>query len=171
MRDYYRVYANIDLDAIYENVVNAKKLTKPGTKLMAIIKADAYGHGAVEVARTLDDVADAYGVAILEEGIDLRQAGIRLDTHIIGQRQADKQGLDQSLYHNPQRLVMSIEISDHAKQHRCYDGLQCEAPQIIISFLNNDSISCKDSCQKISFKHYKDKYDTCLLYTSDAADE
>lgn len=59
---------------------------------------------------------------------DLRQAGIRLDTHIIGQRQADKQGLDQSLYHNPQRLVMSIEISDHAKQHRCYDGLQCEAP-------------------------------------------
>ena len=50
MRDYYRVYANIDLDAIYENVVNAKKLTKPGTKLMAIIKADAYGHGAVEVA-------------------------------------------------------------------------------------------------------------------------
>ena len=92
--------------------------------------------------------------------IDLRQAGIRLDTHIIGQRQADKQGLDQSLYHNPQRLVMSIEISDHAKQHRCYDGLQCEAPQIIISFLNNDSISCKDSCQKISFKHYKDKYDT-----------
>ena len=47
MRDYYRVYANIDLDAIHENVVNAKKLTKPGTKLMAIIKADAYGHGAV----------------------------------------------------------------------------------------------------------------------------
>ena len=65
MRDYYRVYANIDLDAIHENVVNAKKLTKPGTKLMAIIKADAYGHGAVEVAKTLDDVADAYGVASL----------------------------------------------------------------------------------------------------------
>ena len=84
MRDYYRVYANIDLDAIYENVVNAKKLTKPGTKLMAIIKADAYGHGAVEVARTLDDVADAYGVAILEEGIELRQAGIDKPVLILG---------------------------------------------------------------------------------------
>lgn len=84
MRDYYRVYANIDLDAIYENVVNAKKLTKPGTKLMAIIKADAYGHGAVEVARTLDDVADAYGVAILEEGIELRQARIDKPVLILG---------------------------------------------------------------------------------------
>ena len=84
MRYYYRVYANIDLDAIYENVVNAKKLTKPGTKLMAIIKADAYGHGAVEVARTLDDVADAYGVAILEEGIELRQAGIDKPVLILG---------------------------------------------------------------------------------------
>lgn len=84
MRDYYRVYANIDLDAIYENVVNAKKLTKSGTKLMAIIKADAYGHGAVEVARTLDDVADAYGVAILEEGIELRQAGIDKPVLILG---------------------------------------------------------------------------------------
>ncbi len=84
MRDYYRVYANIDLDAIHENVVNAKKLTKPGTKLMAIIKADAYGHGAVEVAKTLDDVADAYGVAILEEGIELRQAGIQKLVLILG---------------------------------------------------------------------------------------
>ena len=84
MREYYRVYANIDLDAIYENVVNAKKLTKPGTKLMAIIKADAYGHGAVEVARTLDDVADAYGVEILEEGIELRQAGIDKPVLILG---------------------------------------------------------------------------------------
>ena len=84
MRDYYRVYANIDLDAIHENVVNAKKLTKPGTKLMAIIKADAYGHGAVEVAKTLDDVADAYGVAILEEGIELRQAGIQKPVLILG---------------------------------------------------------------------------------------
>lgn len=65
-------------------VVNAKALTKPGTKLMAIIKADAYGHGAVMVAQTLEDVADAYGVAILEEGIELRQAGINKPILILG---------------------------------------------------------------------------------------
>lgn len=47
MKTYYRVQADIDLDAIYKNAENAKKLTKPGTKFMAIVKADAYGHGAI----------------------------------------------------------------------------------------------------------------------------
>ena len=42
MKTYYRVQADIDLDAIYKNAENAKKLTKPGTKFMAIVKADAY---------------------------------------------------------------------------------------------------------------------------------
>lgn len=84
IKEYYRVKADIDLDAIHENVVNAKALTKLGTKLMAIIKADAYGHGAVIVAQTLEDVADAYGVAILEEGIELRQAGINKPILILG---------------------------------------------------------------------------------------
>lgn len=84
MRNYYRVQANIDLDAIYENVVQAKKLLAPGTKMMAIIKADGYGHGAVEIAREIDELVDAYGVAILEEGIELRQAGFTKPILILG---------------------------------------------------------------------------------------
>lgn len=84
MREYYRVHANINLDAVYDNVVNMKKLLKPGTKLMAIIKADGYGHGAVPVAEVLEDVADAYGVAILEEGIELRRAGVTKPILILG---------------------------------------------------------------------------------------
>jgi len=84
MREYYRVQANINLDAIYQNVVNAKKLLKPETKFMAVIKADGYGHGAVEIAKTIDGQADAYGVAILEEGIELRKAGITKPVLILG---------------------------------------------------------------------------------------
>lgn len=84
MKTYYRVQADIDLDAIYKNAENTKKLTKPGTKFMAIVKADAYGHGAIPVAKVLDPIADAYGVAILEEGIELRQAGITKPILILG---------------------------------------------------------------------------------------
>lgn len=84
MKKYYRVQANINLDAVYQNVKQAKKLLKPGTKLMAVIKADGYGHGAVEVAKTIDELADAYGVAILEEGIELRRAGITKPILILG---------------------------------------------------------------------------------------
>lgn len=84
MKEYYRVQANINLDAIYDNVANARKLLSKDTKMMAIIKADAYGHGATQVASTIDDIVDAYGVAILEEGIELRKAGIRKPILILG---------------------------------------------------------------------------------------
>ena len=84
MKEYYRVYADIDLDAIYENVKNAKALLKKDTKMMAIFKADGYGHGAVEVARQIDELVDAYGVAILEEGIELRKAGFTKPILILG---------------------------------------------------------------------------------------
>lgn len=84
IKQYYRVQAEINLDAIYQNVVNAKKLLKPGTKIMAVVKADGYGHGAVETAGVLDNIVDAYGVAILEEGIELRQAGFKKPVLILG---------------------------------------------------------------------------------------
>lgn len=84
IKKYYRVQAEINLDAIYQNVVNAKKLLKPGTKIMAVVKADGYGHGAVETAGVLDNIVDAYGVAILEEGIELRQAGFTKPVLILG---------------------------------------------------------------------------------------
>lgn len=84
MKEYYRVQAEINLDAIYNNVAAAKALTKQGTKMMAVIKADGYGHGAVQLAEVLDPLADAYGVAILEEGIELRKAGVTKPILILG---------------------------------------------------------------------------------------
>ncbi len=71
-----RVCAVVNLDAIRQNVINGKKLVKPGTKFMAVVKADAYGHGAVQVAHALYDLVDAYAVAIVEEGVELRRSGI-----------------------------------------------------------------------------------------------
>lgn len=84
MKKYDRVWAEIDLDAVYHNVAAAKALLQDNTKLMAVIKADGYGHGAVPLAKVLDPLADAYGVAILEEGIELRQAGITKPILILG---------------------------------------------------------------------------------------
>ena len=77
MKEYYRVYADIDLDAIYENVKNAKALLKKDTKMMAIVKADGYGHGAVEVAKMLQqEKADYFSVARFEEAVELRNNNI-----------------------------------------------------------------------------------------------
>ena len=67
--------ASINLSAIKENYLYAKSLA-PSSKAIAIIKADAYGHGAIEVANELNEVADAYGVACIEEAIELINSGI-----------------------------------------------------------------------------------------------
>ena len=70
-----RCTASINLSAIKENYLYVKSLA-PSSKAIAIIKADAYGHGAIEVAKELNKVADAYGVACIEEAIELINSGI-----------------------------------------------------------------------------------------------
>lgn len=70
-------WIEIDLDAIASNTRIIKSMLPAQVKLMAVVKADAYGHGAVEVARTvLEAGADYLGVTTLDEGIELRNSGI-----------------------------------------------------------------------------------------------
>ncbi len=83
-RRYFRVCANISLDAIRDNIKKGRELLEPETRLMAVVKADAYGHGAVPVAWAIDDLVDAYAVAIPEEGAELRQAGITKPVLVLG---------------------------------------------------------------------------------------
>ena len=75
-RKYSRLIAEVDLDAICHNIDEVKRLIKPGTSVMAIIKADGYGHGAIPVADALSGRVDAYGVATVSEAVNLRMAGI-----------------------------------------------------------------------------------------------
>ncbi len=67
--------ASIDLDAIRSNYEHACRLA-PDSRAIAVIKADAYGHGAVAVARALADRTPAFAVGLLEEALELREAGI-----------------------------------------------------------------------------------------------
>lgn len=70
-------WVEVDLGAIRNNVAVAKRRLTPGCRLMAVVKADGYGHGAVEVARTaLSAGAVQLAVATVDEGAALRQAGI-----------------------------------------------------------------------------------------------
>lgn len=83
---YQRVYAQIDLDALDQNVKHIKANMKPGVKLLCVIKTDAYGHGAVPIARELENMEEVsgYAVATAEEALSLRRAGIRKMILILG---------------------------------------------------------------------------------------
>ncbi|MBR4286300.1 MAG: alanine racemase [Clostridia bacterium] len=75
--EYYRTYAAIDLDAIAHNLTELKKKIKKGVLSLAIVKADAYGHGAVGVAKAIQDEVDYFGIAELGEAVELREAGVK----------------------------------------------------------------------------------------------
>lgn len=80
-----RAWVEINLDSIRHNVQQFCRILRPTTDLMAVVKADAYGHGAVAVARTaLTAGATWLGVATVPEGIELRQAGIQAPILIMG---------------------------------------------------------------------------------------
>jgi alanine racemase len=83
--------AIIDLDRIAGNVRVFRRLVGPGVKLMAVVKANGYGHGAVMVAKTaLEAGADYLSVATVDEGIQLRQAGIGGQILVLGPVHAEE---------------------------------------------------------------------------------
>ena len=86
MSDHRRVtFAEVDLECLRHNVCVLRSRCHAGSACMAVVKADAYGHGAVAVARAaLEAGADWLGVALLEEGVVLRQAGITAPLLVLG---------------------------------------------------------------------------------------
>ena len=80
-----RAWVEIDLNALAHNVREIKSILSPKTALMAVVKADGYGHGAVIVAQTaIDNGATWLAVATLAEGIELREAGIKVPILLLG---------------------------------------------------------------------------------------
>ncbi|MGN0458394.1 MAG: alanine racemase [Eubacterium sp.] len=79
-----RTCVKIDLDAIEYNYNSTRAKLPDGCKLLGVIKADAYGHGAVEIGKLLDGKCDFFGVAIIEEALELKSAGIKTPILILG---------------------------------------------------------------------------------------
>ena len=84
MKPYSRVYAAINLDAVAANMEAMKANLPASTSMIAVVKTDGYGHGAVPVARTIDPYVDGYAVASVDEGIILRRHGIRKMVLVLG---------------------------------------------------------------------------------------
>lgn len=79
------IWSEIDLNAISHNVMELRRITSNGSQLMAVVKANGYGHGAVEVALVaLKNGAASLGVARMGEGLHLRRAGITAPILILG---------------------------------------------------------------------------------------
>ena len=84
-----RLYAEIDLDGVRHNFYAAKEAS-PGKKIICVVKANAYGHGAVQLSRVYEKIgADMLAVSNIEEAMELRRAGLKLPILILGYTTAE----------------------------------------------------------------------------------
>ena len=102
-----RIEADINLDAIRHNIQAVQAVNEAGKNTLLVIKADAYGHGAVEVAKKMGDLADYFGVACIDEALELRNAGICKPILILGY--TDETAFDALIENNVTAAVYDYE--------------------------------------------------------------
>lgn len=151
MNNYHRIYAGVNLDAIKHNVIAIKKSLSQDVGIMPIIKADAYGHGAVRVAQAINDFANGFGVATIEEALELRQNGIKKPILILGTLSAKhfEEAVKNDITVNVYTEEMAKSLSDVAKGL----GKKAVAHIAIDTGMNRIGVSCDDMglevCKKI----------------------
>lgn len=106
---YYRVYAEINLDAIVKNVDNLMALTKENTGALAVVKADGYGHGDVAVAKAVAQKVTGYAVATLDEAVNLRENGVKKPILVLGY--VDPYEFDILVSHEITATVFDVETA------------------------------------------------------------
>ena len=118
----------IDLDAIAYNFDAVRE--KSGVGVMAVVKADAYGHGAIQVARLLEEKCTFFGVSSMLEAMELRQAGLKTPILILGHTPvsafptAIREGIRPTIFHYEDALALSraaVELSMTAPFHFAVD--------------------------------------------------
>ncbi|GHV12769.1 alanine racemase 1 [Clostridia bacterium] len=108
----FRTLITVDESALAHNY-NLIRESAHGAKVMAVVKADAYGHGAARVARRLFGAgADFFAVATVGEAVELREAGIKGDILILGYTPLTRESAEALVFHNITQTVFSREYAD-----------------------------------------------------------
>ena len=104
-------WAEINLDNIEFNLNNIKKLLNEDTKVCTVLKANAYGHGSVEIAKFLENKkVDYFAVARLEEAIELRQNNIKIPILCLGF--VPEESLEFAIENNITLTIYSLEMAE-----------------------------------------------------------
>ena len=111
MKLYKRVYAAIHMDALEHNLKAIKKCIKPGTQIIAVIKMDAYGHGAVKFAELMENMDEVWGyaVATIDEAIILRNNGIKKQILVLGYTFPEQ--LEDMITYQVRPTIFSMEMA------------------------------------------------------------
>ncbi len=179
---YYRCVAKINLSAIEHNLFEVKKCLSEGVKILAVIKADSYGHGSVPVSKTIENHIDYFGVTSIDEAIEVRLDGINKPvlalSYIPPRRFYDVVNYDitATIYNYDDAVLLSDAAAEKGKTAKIHIAVDTGMGRIGLS----PDTDGADTAEKISklpnifiegvFSHYAcadsaDKSD-CLLQTA-----
>ena len=119
---YKRTQAQINLNALEANIAAIRQKIGPDTKLLGVIKADAYGHGAAYIGRRYEENFDFYGVACIEEAMELRRAGVTLPILVLGPVFPDD--FPRAVEHNVRLPIFSMEAAKALSAEAVRQGKQ-----------------------------------------------
>lgn len=140
MSEYFRMRADINLDAIRNNIMAMKSCIPDGKKVLAVIKANAYGHGAIEVAGAIDDMTDYYGVAFIDEAIELRQAGVEKPILILGH--TDDSCFDELIKYDITQTIYSLRQAKSLSEKAMQSGVKAKIHIKIDTGMNRIGFPC-----------------------------
>ncbi|MCD4786188.1 MAG: alanine racemase [Candidatus Eremiobacteraeota bacterium] len=116
-------WIEVDLDAIRDNFLTVRSIVGRDTKICAVVKADAYGHGVCEVAKTLAGMgADYFAVAILDEAIELRKMGIDKPILVLGPLMPGQASY--VMRYNITQTICSLEMAEELSR----EAFRCRKP-------------------------------------------
>lgn len=149
---YFRTEAAIDLDAAEHNFNVTRAKLPENVKLLCVIKADAYGHGAVPLAKLFESRADFYGVACIEEAIELKKAGIKTPVLILG-------AVPKELYEDIVKYDIRVPIFSLEDAKALSAEAVKQGKTVPFHFCADTGMS------RIGFQVTKESADTCLEIT------
>lgn len=149
---YFRTEAAIDLDASEHNFNVTRAKLPENVKLLCVIKADAYGHGAVPLAKLFEGRADFYGVACIEEAIELKKAGIKTPVLILG-------AVPKELYEDIVKYDIRVPIFSLEDAKALSAEAVKQGKTVPFHFCADTGMS------RIGFQVTKESADTCLEIT------
>lgn len=179
MKTYSRVYAKIDLDAIVSNMERMKQNLNANTKIMAVIKADGYGHGAVQIAQMLETLEYIWGfaVATLDEAIVLRSEGVQKPILVLGcvfpeqYMEMLKNDIRMNVY--TEEMAESISQMAARESMTAYMHIKLDTGMTRLGFdMSNDSVDAitriaglKNVCMEGIFTHFAKADETDKKFT------
>lgn len=150
-----RTWAEINLDSICRNMAEIRSLTEPGVQVMAVIKADGYGHGAVELAKTYEaNGVEWFAVSNLDEALQLRNSGVTRPILILGFTPAEcaatlaKENISQTVLNEDYGEALSREAVKAGV--RVHAHIKADTGMSRIGFYYHDAELNADSIDKIA---------------------